>query len=123
MKISDCYVEIRDDLFEKISNFESMLDGHLRRITVAEHQMELSPSDSKRSHPAPSWAHPKAHKFEKHKIEKILSEKVIEQAQTEWTAPIVFAPKIDGSLFFFVHYRHLNAVTKPHVYQILPMDQ
>lgn len=60
--------------------------------------------------------------FEKTKIDKILAENIIESAQTEWAAPIVFAPKKDRTLWFCVDYRKLNAVTGRDSYPIPRMD-
>lgn len=47
------------------------------------------------------------------------AEKVVEPAITEWTALIVFAPKKNGSLRFYVLYYRLRAVTTRYSY-LLP---
>lgn len=44
--------------------------------------------------------------------------KVIEQAQTEWAPPIVFAPKTDSTSRFYLGYKKLNEVTVRDSYPI-----
>lgn len=43
---------------------------------------------------------PKAQKLKKAEFLKTLELKVVEPAEIEWTAPIIFAQKEDGSLRF-----------------------
>lgn len=52
----------------------------------------------------------------------MLALEVIEPAQTEWAAPIVSAPKQDGTVRFCVYYRKLHAVKKRHFHSITRMD-
>ena len=83
-----------------LSEFAEMWDGQLGTITAAKHRIDLDPPDSIPIHSVPYRAGPKAREFEKQEIQKMLSMNVIEPAQSEWAAPIVFAPKKDGSLGF-----------------------
>lgn len=48
---------------------------------------------------------------------------VVEPVQTELAAPIMFAPKKDGTLQFCVNYHRMNAVTIRDFYTILGMDE
>lgn len=50
--------------------------------------------------------------LQKKEIEKVLSERVPEPAQSKWTQSVVYMPKEDPSLRFFVDYPNLNAVTE-----------
>lgn len=99
-----------------------MWDGHLGRINIAKHRIELEPK-SNPVHLAPYRAGPTVREFQVHEIEKMLSKKVNEPAQTEWVAPIVFAPMKDRSLRFWLHYRKLNNLTRRNPYPIPRMDQ
>lgn len=53
----------------------------------------------------------KSQRIWKAEIKNLLLQKVIHSVQTEWTVPIVYDPKKDGSLRFYVNYRKMNAVT------------
>lgn len=53
----------------------------------------------------------------------MLSQDVIELAQTEWTTPVVFAPKKDGLFRFCVDYSKSNNLTHRNSYPILRMDE
>lgn len=59
----------------------------------------------------------------KTEIEKMLAQKVFEPAQTEWAAPIFFAPKKHGNLRFCVYYRRLDTLTKRDSYAIPITDE
>lgn len=43
---------------------------------------------------------------------KMLFQTTFKPAQTEWPAPIIFAPKKNGTFRFWVDYRKFNAVTR-----------
>lgn len=53
----------------------------------------------------------------------MLALKVIKPAQNEWASPIIFAPKKDRSLLFYIDYRMLNAITVCDSYPIPQMDE
>lgn len=76
VKVSDSYVKYNDVFIEMISDFASMLDGHLEQIIVWKHRIELSPGVAQPIHAAQYRAGPNAREFEKHLIDKLLSGKV-----------------------------------------------
>lgn len=61
--------------------------------------------------------------LEKTEIERPLEMDVIELTQKEWSSPIDFEPKKDGSLKLWVYYQKLNAVTVRDYYPIQRMDE
>lgn len=121
-KITDANVKVSDGLLEILSHFEFRWDGHLAKLIS---------QNNKSSHPRheqsqfilrrTGWVQ-KANRFVKKKFDELLAEENI-KAQTEWTAPIVLAPKKDGSLCFCVDYGKPIVGTKRDVYPIPLMDE
>ena len=99
-----------------------MWDGHLGLIKSTEHRIQLE-KDAIPAYQQPYRAGPKQRELEKAEIDKMLSLDVIEPANSEWAAPIVFAPKKCGALRFCIDYRRLNAVTLRDSYPIPRMDE
>lgn len=87
-----------------------MWDGHLGRIKITIHRIELKP-DPKPIFQYRYRAGPKLRQLEKDEICKILKEGVIEPACGDLGSPIVFAPKKYGMLRFCIDYRKPNANT------------
>lgn len=82
--------------------FEAMRAVYLERIHVVKCCIELELSNQRPIHLMPYGARPKARAFKNKEIEPMLADKVLETAQTEWAAPIFFAPKEDALLRFCV---------------------
>ena len=60
--------------------------------------------------------------MEKH-IQEMLVEGVISPSNSPWAAPVVLAPKKDGTIRFCVDYWALNEVTKKDVYTLPRVDE
>lgn len=56
-------------------------------------------------------------------LDKMLEEGVIEEAESEWAAPVVLIPKKNGEIRFCVDYRKLNHVTRTDQYPIPVIDE
>lgn len=96
-----------------------MWDDHLGRISVAEHHIKFLDDNVQPVHLALYRAEPNTREFAKIESEEMLKDNIIEPAQMEWVAPIVFAPKLDGSLRFLDHYLCINAAKKRDSYTIM----
>ena len=114
--------EYKTRLIEVLEKHSRMWDGHLGLIHATKHRIELT-AEAKPVHQQPYRAGPTQREHEKKEVEKMLKAGVIEPSTSEWAAPVVFAPKKDGTLRFCVDYRRLNAVTLRDSYPIPRMDE
>lgn len=115
-EISKPYYAYRDELMNMLAEFQLMSGGHLGRIIVATHFIDLLDGNTQSSYSEPHRARPKTREFEKIEIEEILKDNTVEPAQTELDASIVFAPKKNGFYRFSVDHRRLNAVNNQDLY-------
>lgn len=86
-------------------------DGHLSRISIAKHRIELLQPDIAPHLSALCRTGPKPWEFEKAEINKLHLKNIIKPAKAEWSALIVLVTKKDGTLQFCMDYRNLNFVT------------
>ncbi|CAN8074493.1 unnamed protein product [Agarophyton chilense] len=90
-------------------------------IIATTHRIDLQ------DHASPQFQHPYRTGLKGTEIvaDKMRKAQLIEPApanQSEWVRPFVLVAKKDGSVWFCVHYRKLNAVTKRDSYPISRMD-
>lgn len=100
---------------------EKMWFGQLGEINVTEMRIDLVP-DARPFKSAPYRAGPKTRELERAQIDKQLKAGIIESAYSEWTAPVLFAPKKDGKLRFCIDYRNLNSMTQKDTYPLPRME-
>lgn len=93
VKISQKYSTYRDDFIEMLIKFQSIWDSDIGRISVSNHCIKFSNDNTKPVHPACYLAGPTTREFAKSEIEKMLAKNITEPVQTEWSAPILFAPR------------------------------
>lgn len=94
---------------------------HLR-INITKLRIDLSPADSKRLQSASFLVGSNALEFQNKEIDKILLQGGMEPGQTETAEPVLFTPKMYGSVRSCVDYRKLNAMSKCDVYLIPRAD-
>lgn len=99
-----------------------MRDGHLS-ITIAKHRIEMNAPEVRPIHSAPYRAGTATRALQKKELKKMKKIGVMKPDLAEWAAPIIFAPKKDGSLRICVDYRKLSAVTIGDAYAIPRMDE
>ena len=116
------YIHHKPRLVRLLQPLKSMWSGELGCIKATQHRINLLPG-SKPIHQQPYRAGPAQRQAEQKEIQSMLDKGVIEPANTEWTSPIVFVPKPDGTLRFCVDYRRLNAMTIRDSYPIPRMDE
>ncbi len=61
---------------------------------------------------------PAEHEIVEKHVQEMLTEGVISPSNSPWAAPVVLAPKKDGTIRFCVDYWALNEVTKKDVYTL-----
>lgn len=105
-----------------MSEYASMLDGHLGRIKIAKQRYQLS-KETVRVHSHFYRAKPRKRQLRRDEVYKLLKYNVAKAATTERTFSVVFAPETDGNLRFRVGYHKLCAVTVGYSYPIPRMDK
>lgn len=83
VKISEPYSAYRNEFMKILTESQMTWDGHLARISLAKHCIELFGNRTQPVHSAPYRAKPKTQQFDKIYIEKMLEDNLIEPAQTE----------------------------------------
>ena len=112
---------LRDRILGMLEKHQTMWNGRLGAIKATVHRIALKPN-TRPIHQQPYRAGPKSRAILEEHIQSQLEAGVIEPAQSEWSSPIVLAPKHDGTLRFCVDYRRLNNATIPDTYPLPLMD-
>lgn len=109
VKFKEGHDDYRLAFEEMMSEYVSMQDGYLRRISFDENRIELMYFGRQLTHCAPYRAKPRQRLPYRDEVGKTGKYGIAEPWTTEWAWPVVFAPKKDGSLHFCVSYRQMNA--------------
>ena len=118
--------ELDDDQQEKVRDMlrpfkEMWRPGRVGKVNVTEHYIDIKPG-ARPQYAQPYRAGPYARKVIQNTIDEMLEQDIIEPARSEWAAPVVLAPKPDGTLRFCVDYRRLNSVTIKDRYPLPRME-
>lgn len=108
-----------NQFFELIIKFESIWNGVLGCISFVQYCIRLASNQTRPVLITLTKAGRGAHKLEKIEIKKVWRMGVIQQAETNWPAPIGFVPKEGSSLRFLLDYKKLNGITACNIYKIL----
>ena len=101
---------------------ESLWSGKLGEISATKHHIRLI-EGARPFKSAPYRAGPKTRELEEEEVRRQLEAGVIEPSNSEWAAPVLFAPKKDGKLRFCIDYRKLNTMTVKDSYPLPRMDE
>lgn len=118
IRIDEKFGSYRKRFIDVLSKFQHIWDSLHGRITTANNRIEFLEPVTRSIQSALYRAGSKTRKFVKTEIGKMLKGNIVRPAQTERASFIVFAPKKDDTLRFFVDYRKHNAVTKRDLYSI-----
>ena len=107
---------------EMLRPFQEMWrPGRVGRVNVTQHHIDIK-EGARPQYSQPYRAGPHARQVIQNTIDEMLAQDIIEPARSEWAAPVVLAPKPDGTLRFCVDYRKLNAVTVKDRYPLPRME-
>jgi len=117
---------LEDEKFKKrvmdmLEKHAPVFEGKLGTIESTEHRIHLKPG-TQPVRMQPYRAGPEKREKIREQIEYQLAAGVIEPAQTEWSTPVLLAPKKDGNQRFCIDFRRLNAATIPDTYPLPRMD-
>lgn len=99
-----------------------MWSGELGKISAIKHHINLVPG-ARPFESAPYKYVPSKRELEEFEVTKQFPEGVIESSNSEWAAPVFFAPKNDGRLRFFIYYRKRINMTIKNWYPFPRMDE
>lgn len=106
-----------------VIKLRSVWEGHLARVSVSNHYIDISNYEVRPVHSAPNQSGLSARNFAEVELNRMMAAKVITPATTEWAARIVFAPNKIGVLHFCVDYHKLNAVAIHNSKPLRRMDE
>ncbi len=109
------------DLAQVQADFSDVFLPLPSRTDLVQHHIETLPGEVARSRPYRLPEHKKS--VVREELKAMLDLGVIEESHSDWASPIVLVPKTDGSVWFCVDYRRVNAVSKFDVYPMPRVDE
>eukprot|EP00731_Ephydatia_muelleri_P006361 Em0003g609a len=96
-------------------------DEELGRTAVVQHSIVMGDAPPIKQ---PSRPIPVARQHEVRKLlDEILQKDVIQPSASPWASPVVLVQKKDGTMWFCIDYRKLNAVTRKDAYPLPRIDE
>lgn len=105
-----------------LAKHENMWWGKLGKVNVTTNSVSFKPN-VRPFESAPYRDGPKTRELEQSGVTKQLTAGVIEPSNLEWADPVLFAPKKDGKLWFYIDYRKVNELTIKDSYPLLRMHE
>ncbi len=109
------------DLAQLQADFADVFSPLPGRTDLVQHHIETLPGEVARSRPYRLPEHNK--NVVQEELKAMLNLGVIEESHSDWASPIVLVPKTDGSVWFCVDYRKVNAVSKFDAYPMPRVDE
>ncbi|KAL5502557.1 hypothetical protein EMCRGX_G009353 [Ephydatia muelleri] len=120
----DLSEEEREELLTLLLMYEDVLadkDEELGRTAVVQHSIVMGDAPPIKQ---PSRPIPVARQHEVRKLlDEILQKDVIQPSASPWASPVVLVQKKDGTMWFCIDYRKLNAVTRKDAYPLPRIDE
>ena len=118
---TDLTQQQREQLKKLIQQFSDIFKKQNGRTTMLRHQIKLT-SEAKPYNSPPYRYAPAKREIIEQNIKEMKEQGIIEPSKSPWAAPVVLAPKKDGSIRFCVDYRKLNSMTARDAYPIPRID-
>lgn len=99
------------------------MSDHLEEIATERHRAVLRPPDVPPNHSASYRVGPEQPEPQQKVVAQMEKSTVAEPAVTECSTPIVFEPKMERRLYFYVYYCRLNAIAVHDNYPMPRMDE
>ena len=117
--------DLQEDQKEKIKQlirtFPGVFSDQPGRTTKLQHQIKLLPGSQPYNSPPFRYA-PARRQVIEDNLKEMTDQGIISPSQSPWAAPVILAPKKDGSLRFCIDYRKLNTMTVRDAYPIPRID-
>ncbi len=104
-----------------IQTFPDVFNKQPGRTTKLRHQINLLPGSQPYNSPPFRYA-PARRQIVEENLKEMTEQGIISPSKSPWAAPVILAPKKDGSLRFCIDYRKLNSMTIRDAYPIPRID-
>jgi len=118
---SDLTEDQKTTLIHLMKRYPQVFTERPGRTHLTKHTIELQPG-AQPSNTQPYRLFPQKKAIVDQQLEEMIQAKQIAPSRSPWAAPIILAPKKDGSLRFCVDYRKLNASTIRTAYPMPRVD-
>lgn len=108
-------------LEQLITKFPDVFGKQTGRTNKLKHRIKLTP-DTQPINSPPFRYSPARRKLIEENLNEMIDQGIISPSSSPWAAPVILAPKKDGSLRFCIDYRKLNSTTIRDAYPIPRID-
>lgn len=111
----------KEQINQLIRTFPDVFSDQPGRTIKLQHQINLLPGSQPYNSPPFRYA-PARRQIIEDNLKEMKEQGIISPSQSPWAAPVILAPKKDGSLRFCIDYRKLNTMTIRDAYPIPRID-